>query len=111
MEWKACANTPELREAHELALKAIRENRASSMLVGQRRGRVIVDEDQLWMASDWVPRAAAAGLLRSGLVVATSQVAAMNTENITKLVRGADDKIAFFTTVEQAASWLGSHHD
>ncbi len=58
MEWKAWANTPKLREAHELALKAIRENRASSMLVDQRRGRVIVDEDQLWMASDWVPRAA-----------------------------------------------------
>ncbi len=62
VEWKAWATSDEFRAAYDTIIAAIRENRATRLLIDLRKTRVLAEEDQKWLAEDWVPRSVQAGL-------------------------------------------------
>jgi hypothetical protein len=108
IEWKAWANSSEYRSAYELALLALRENRASKNLVDAKRRRVVSDEDQRWLVENWIPRATAAGRRFTALVIPDSPLGKTIAENVQKRQLPTSTRVEYFPTVEDAAAWLST---
>jgi hypothetical protein len=106
IEWKAWANSPEYRAAHETVLRALRENRCAKNLIDAMHARVVSDADQLWLIEDWIPRAIAAGRRWTAVVMPKSALGRTISENIDKGPRRAGTNVQYFQTVEEAAAWL-----
>ncbi|MDQ6720326.1 MAG: hypothetical protein M3003_05965 [Candidatus Dormibacteraeota bacterium] len=108
VEWKAWANSPEYRAAHETVLLALRENRASKNLIDAMAARVISDADQRWLIEDWIPRAIAAGRRWTAVVLPKSALGRTISENIDKRPHPDRTKVQYFQTVAEAAGWLAT---
>ena len=108
VEWKAWANSSEYRAAHEMVLLALRENRASRNLIDATHERVVTDDDQRWLIENWIPRAAAAGRRCTAIVMPKSALGKTISENIDKRPRHSLSKVAYFATVDEAATWLST---
>jgi hypothetical protein len=54
-EWKAWANSTEYRAAHEEILGVIREHHAPRFLIDARNARVVSEQDQEWINTNWIP--------------------------------------------------------
>ena len=105
-EWKAWATSSELRAAHETALLALVENRASKWLIDARAMRVVVKEDQRWLAEDFVPRMVAAGAHTSAVVLPKSGLASMNMEDVARNHPLTPVQRRVFATLDEAKAWL-----
>ena len=79
-EWKGWANSAEFKAAHATAPEAIRENRATKWLVDSRDQRVVVEEDQRWLAQTWIPSIVRAGIRRTAIVLPRSAITRLNIE-------------------------------
>ena|ERR1700736_1053379 len=106
VEWKAFANASEFKTAYEIVLVAIRENRATSVLIDVRDARVIPEEDQRWLIENWIPRAVAAGRRWTAIVMPKSALVKTIVENIDKRRNSEMEKVRYFGTPEEAAVWL-----
>jgi hypothetical protein len=107
IEWQGWADSAEFEATHEAGLRALRENRASRLLIDGRKGRVMKQSNQDWLTENLLPRAFAAGLRRVAVVMPTSALAMMNSEAM--LARMRDETrltFGYFATVEEATSWL-----
>ena len=60
--WKRLATSAQLRVLHERLLELIRMHKVMKILGDDTALPQIEPEDQAWIAQDWMPRAAAAGL-------------------------------------------------
>ncbi len=109
VEWKAWANAAEFRAALEAALGAVREHHASKLLVDFLHAKVFAEEVQKWLAEDWIPRARAAGLSWTALVLPKSELIKFNIESALAKAQSVHDKVRFFATIEQAVSWLNEN--
>ena len=109
IEMKAWCESSEYAAALEAALVAIREQKATKQVVDARAGRALVERDQQFVATDWLPRALAAGLKYTALVMPKSQVATVNVENIaTRAPTSGSPNTRFFATLREAATWIRS---
>ena len=108
VKWKAWANSSEFRAAQEVLLLAVRENRASRVLIDSTDRKVIAEEDQKWLVENWMPRAAAAGRRWTAIVMPTSALGRTIAENIDNHGRSKRNMIEHFETVEDAAAWLST---
>jgi hypothetical protein len=106
LEWKAWANSSEYRSVYELVLLALRENRASRNLIDAKRRRVVSEDDQRWLAEDWIPRAGAAGRRFTAIVIPDSPLGKTIAENVQKRQAPNSTKVEYFLTAEEAAAWL-----
>ncbi|HEX8570776.1 MAG TPA: STAS/SEC14 domain-containing protein [Caulobacteraceae bacterium] len=68
MTWTGYTPGAPFRAANEQVLAAIVEQRASRILGDIEAVRISEPADQRWLAEDWLPRAAAAGLRHAALV-------------------------------------------
>ena len=68
MTWNAYRPGVSFRAANEQVLAEIVERRASRILGDIEPVRISDPRDQRWLAEDWLPRAAAAGLRHAALV-------------------------------------------
>jgi hypothetical protein len=107
-EWKGWANSDEFRAAHNLALVAIRENQATKWLVDSRAMRVVIEEDQRWLAETWIPSIVRAGIRWTAIVQPKSEVARLNVQNVNAVARSDKEDARFFTTLEEAERWLSA---
>jgi hypothetical protein len=105
-EWKAFANSSELRSALLRGIDAIRDHHARGYLTDTRKVKVIVLQDQEWIKQTWFPLAIAAGLKRIAVVTATHGLGKVTVEEVVGL---ADDQGLIskaFGSVEAGWRWL-----
>jgi hypothetical protein len=108
VEWKAWADATEYRAAHEAILGAIRKHRASRLLIDARNARVISDADQVWLKTDWIPRAIIAGRRWTAVVMPTSALVKTIVESIDKRPTEKTVEARYFDTTDEARAWLSS---
>lgn len=102
-EWRAFANSAELRAGLRRGLEAIADHQAIGYLTDTRKVKVIVREDQDWIKETWLPLAVAAGLKRIAVVTATQGLGKLTVEEVVGLT---DDQGLVSRTFESAdAAW------
>jgi hypothetical protein len=107
-EWKAWANSTEYRAAHEEILGVIREHHAPRFLIDARNARVVSEQDQEWINTNWIPRAVAAGRRWTAVVMPTSALVKTIVENIDRHPTSGTVGVRYFDTVDQARAWLSA---
>jgi hypothetical protein len=109
VKWKAWANSLDWRAAHETTLVALREHRASRILIDVRDARVIPEEDQAWVVENWIPRAIGAGRRWTAIVMPKSALMMTIVENIDKRQGDAHASgVKYFATPDEAEAWLST---
>lgn len=105
-EWKAFANSSELRAALLRGIDAVRDHRARGYLTDTRKVKVIVRTDQEWIKETWFPLAIAAGVKRIAVVTATRGLGKVTVEEVVGLgdEQGLISKT--FESVEAGRRWL-----
>ena len=105
-EWKAFANSSELRAALLRGIDAIRDHRARGYLTDTRKVKVIIRTDQEWIKETWFPLAIAAGLKRIAVVTATRGLGKVTVEEVVGLgdEQGLISKT--FGSVEAGRRWI-----
>lgn len=106
VEWEGWANSTEFTELLDAEVRALKEHRGSYVLADCRLQRVLSGDDQRRANREWVPRAIEAGLKRFAVVLPLSDMAAGHIQERLSEVPGSAFEVAYFTTVEEAASWL-----
>jgi hypothetical protein len=105
-EWKAFANSAELRAALLRGIDAIRDHRARGYLTDTRKVKVIVRSDQEWIKQTWFPLAIAAGLKRIAVVTATRGLGKVTVEEVVGLADGQGLLSRTFGSVESGRRWI-----
>jgi hypothetical protein len=104
-EWKAWANTEEIKAALEYVLKAIEDNRATKLLADCTGRKAVEIAAQEYQAQTWLPRAAGLGLKHMAMVMPRSEVAKHNVESLAGMYATQLDTQTFATLAE-AEGWL-----
>ena len=108
-EWRAFANSSELRSGLLKGIRAIKEHRAAAYVSDARKVKVIVHEDQKWIKETWMPLAIQAGLKRLAFVTAPTGLGRLTIEDVAGLVDDHDGLYSrTFDSVAAARQWAVS---
>jgi hypothetical protein len=105
-EWKAFANSAELRAGLLKGVRAIREHRAVAYVSDARKVKVIVHDDQQWIKETWLPLAVDAGLKRLAFVTAPKGLGKLNIEDVAGLVDENGLESRTFDSMAAARKWV-----
>ena len=105
-EWKAFANSSELRAALLRGIDAIRDHHARGYLTDTRKVKVIVRDDQEWIKRTWFPMAIQAGLKRIAVVTATSGLGKVTVEEVVGFTDNQGLLSKTFGSVEAGWQWI-----
>jgi hypothetical protein len=106
-EWKAFATSREFQGALMRVLEAVRERQVVNFVNDTRNLELISDEDQGWLRYTWAPLAAASGLRRIALVVASHGLSKMAIETMLKRRTQPVLQSQTFESLEDAMKWIG----
>lgn len=104
-EWKGFIYGADLRTGLNTALELLTTKQANKALSDSRKLRVVSQEDQAWIAKDWMPRAIKAGLRFSANLVPETDLALASYNN-PAIKSGSVLERADFGTLEKAREWL-----
>jgi hypothetical protein len=107
-EWRAFANSAELRAGMLKGLAAISDNRAVAYVSDARKVKVIVHEDQKWIKEIWMPQAVRAGLQRLAFVTAPTGLGKVTVEEVCGLVDDHGLQSRTFGSMEAARQWVSA---
>lgn len=105
-EWRAFANSAELRASLLKGIQAIKDHRAVAYLTDTRKVKVIVEEDQRWIMETWLPLAIEAGLKRIAVVTAPSGLGKLTVEDVVGRVDHLGLLSRNFDSIEEARKWI-----
>jgi hypothetical protein len=105
-EWRAFANSIELRSSLLKGIQAIRDNQAAAYVSDARKLKVIVHEDQRWIRDKWMPLAQEAGLKRLAFVTAPSGLGKLTVEDVSGLVDHHELQSRTFDSMAAARQWV-----
>jgi hypothetical protein len=105
-EWKAFANSIELRASLLKGIRAIKEHKAIAYVSDARKIRVIVHEDQRWIRETWLPLAIEAGLKRIAFVTAPSGLGKLTIGDVALLIDGDRVQSRTFDSMTSARQWI-----
>jgi hypothetical protein len=105
-EWRAFANSAELRAALLTGIKAIRDHQAAAYVSDARKIKVIVHDDQLWIKEKWMPLAIDAGLKRIAFVTAATGLGKLTVEDVSGLVSHNGLQSRTFDSMTAARAWV-----
>jgi hypothetical protein len=105
-EWRAFANSAELRAALLTGIQAIRDHRATAYVSDARKFRVIVRDDQEWIKEKWMPLAVGAGLKRIAFVTAATGLGKVMIEDVSGLVNHGGLQSRTFDSMTAARKWV-----
>lgn len=105
-EWKAFANSAELRSGLLKGIRAISDHKAVAYVSDARKLKVIVPEDQEWIKQTWMPRAVHAGLKRLAFVTAPTGLGKMTIEDVSGLVDENGLQSRTFDSMSAARQWV-----
>ena len=106
VQWEGWANSTEFREILDAEFRALKEHGGSGLLADCRLQRVLNPDEQVRANREWVPRVVEAGLKRFAVVLPLSDMAAGHIQERLSEIPGSAFEVAYFTTVEDATSWL-----
>lgn len=109
-EWKAFANSIELRAALLKGIRAIKEHQAIAYVSDARKIRVIVHEDQTWIKETWLPLALEAGLKRLAFVTAATGLGKLTIGDVALLIDGQSVQSRTFDSMTAARQWISQGH-
>jgi hypothetical protein len=105
-EWKAFANSAELRSGLLRGIQAIRDNRAAAYVSDARKLKVIVHDDYTWIKDKWMPLAVEAGLKRLAFVTAPTGLGRLSIEDVSGMVDKNGLQSRTFSSMEAARKWV-----
>jgi len=105
-EWRAFANSAELRAGLLKGIQAIRDHSAVAYLTDTRKVKLIVHEDQKWIRETWLPMAIDAGLKRIAVVTAATGLGKLTVEDVVGLVDDLGLQSRNFESMAAARKWL-----
>ena len=105
-EWRAFANSAELRAALLTGIQAIRDHKATAYVSDARKFRVIVRDDQEWIKEKWMPLAVSAGLKRIAFVTAPTGLGKLTIEDVSGLVNQGGLQSRTFDSMTAARQWV-----
>ena len=107
IRWKNYAPSGTYRATLNMAVDLILEYRLRYFLTDQRRRGAILHEDEVWLVTDWAPRMARAGLVRSAIVQSPDFFNRTTIERVVKTVLpSVPCPIMNFQSMEEARAWL-----
>ncbi len=109
VEWLAAPMLSQnLREVYEQILLLLKESQLSKVLSDHQLMPAIMPQDQLWLATDWAPRAVHESLYRHCAVVDAYDVynRLSTTSVVQHIRRSLDLRVAHFPDHESAERWL-----
>jgi hypothetical protein len=107
-EWRAFANSAELRAGLLRGIDAIKDHKARLYLTDTRKVKVIVRDDQTWIQQTWIPLAVAAGLQRIAVVTATHGLGKLTVEEAVVLTDGTGLLSRTFESPDAAWRWIAA---
>lgn len=105
-EWKAFANSAELRSSLLKGVQAIRDHKAAAYVSDARKVKVIVHSDQKWIKDIWMPMAIEAGLKRIAFVTAAAGLGKLTIEDVSGLVNEDGLQSRTFDSMAAARQWV-----
>jgi len=105
-EWKAFANSAELRAGLLKGVQTIRDHGAFAYVSDARKVKVIVHADQDWIRDSWLPLAMAAGLRKIAFVTAPAGLGKLTIEDVSGLVGEHGLQSRTFDSVAAARRWI-----
>ena len=110
MLWKGYATSAQFRAANERVLEAIKERKASKLLGDAEDFVLIGADDQMWLASNWIPRALQAGVRKIALVMPRFYFNRVAVDTVAQRLSGEFARnlvrIEYFDGRESARNWL-----
>ena len=107
MTWTEYRPGAAFRAANEAVLARILEERATRVLGDIEAVQITDDHDQRWLAEDWLPRAAAAGLRHAALVTPAFEIDHAPVRLIGEALPPGLE-LEYFDDAEAARAWLRS---
>jgi hypothetical protein len=104
-EWRAFANSVELRASLLRGIDAIKDHNAVGYITDTRKVKVVVRDDQEWIKEIWLPLAIKAGLKRIAVVTATRGLGKLTVEDVVGLVDDRGLQSRTFDSVEAGCQW------
>ncbi len=104
--WKKFSATGACREAFEKMLELVQLRRAAVAMVDFTMLTVLDTDDQRWIRTNWLPRAAQTGLGHLGVVLPNKS---LGKSSLLKGIRFDDPsqlEIAYFNEQEKTEDWL-----
>jgi hypothetical protein len=106
MEWDGYATSNQFREGTELMLNTLLKNDSKKVLA-DIKGMVLIGwEDQLWLDSNFLPRAIKFGFKAIAIIKPDNYFNKVAVENISYKVDKERLAISFFDNLSQAKEWL-----
>jgi hypothetical protein len=105
-EWRAFANSIEMRSSLLKGIQAIRDNQATAYVSDARKLKVIVHDDQKWIHDKWMPLAQEAGLKRIAFVTAPTGLGKLTVEDVSGLVDHKELQSRTFDSMAAARQWV-----
>jgi hypothetical protein len=104
-EWRAFANSVELRASLLRGIDAIKDHHAVGYLTDTRKVKVVVHDDQEWIKEVWLPLAIRAGLKRIAVITATRGLGKLTVEDVVGLADDRGLQSRTFESVEAGSQW------
>jgi hypothetical protein len=104
-EWRAFANSVELRASLLRGIDAIKDHDAVGYLTDTRKVKVIVHDDQEWIKETWLPLAISAGLKRIAVITAAVGLGKLTVEDVVGLVDDRGLQSRTFKSEEAGLKW------
>ena len=105
-EWRAFANSAEMRQGLMQGIQAIKDNRAVSYVCDARKLKVIVHDDQRWIQETWMPLAIAGGLKRIAFVTAATGLGKMTVDDLVPMGNDQGLPSRTFDSMAAARAWV-----
>ena len=109
IEWRGFADGQDYRNALNTLLEVMTSRGTRKILADTRLSKVITPEDQVWVTTNWMPRAVQAGFKWSALIVPKSALGKMSIDRMVEKL-GPDNVVEtkYFDDLEKARKWLRS---
>jgi hypothetical protein len=110
-EWRAFANSVELRASLLRGIDAIKDHNAVGYLTDTRKVKVVIHDDQEWIKEIWLPLAINAGLKRIAVITATGGLGKLTVEDVVGLADDRGLQSRTFETLEGGSQWASHARD
>jgi hypothetical protein len=105
LEIRARASSEDFRDGMEMCLHALDATQATRLLMDLRKMRLVLTDDERWLAQDLLPRLGKTALKRMAIVSPENELARLIVADLAKpRPTGAESKHC--ETVEEAREWL-----
>ncbi len=93
------------RDALEVCLRAVEETATTRLLLDLRRMRLVLPNDERWLALDFLPRLGTTKLRWMGIVMPENELARVIVEDVAR-PRPTGTESKHCATIKEAAEWL-----